>query len=38
VDIGGTSVKIAFTEADEPRRFKSGRHLVPDALVDRVNS
>lgn len=36
VDVGGTNVKVAFSEADQPRRFKSGRNLVPDALVDRV--
>ena len=36
VDIGGTHVKMAVTGGTEPRRFKSGKHLVPDLLVREV--
>lgn len=36
VDIGGTRVKMIATGASEPRRFKSGRDLVPQLLVREV--
>lgn len=36
IDVGGTRVKMIATGADEPRRFKSGRYLVPQVLVGEV--
>jgi polyphosphate glucokinase len=36
IDVGGTHVKMAVTGAAESRRFKSGKHLVPDVLVREV--
>jgi polyphosphate glucokinase len=36
IDIGGTHVKLLATDAAEPRRFESGKHLTPDAMVARV--
>jgi polyphosphate glucokinase len=33
IDVGGTNVKLLVTGHDEPRRFKSGKRLTPEALV-----
>ena len=37
IDVGGTHVKLLATGAAEPRRFKSGRSLTPETLVQRVH-
>jgi polyphosphate glucokinase len=37
VDIGASHVKMLASGRHEPRRFESGEHLTPQALVDRVN-
>ena len=36
IDVGGTGVKFRLSGADEIRRFRSGRGLIPDDLVERV--
>jgi polyphosphate glucokinase len=34
IDVGGSHVKFLVTGADEPRRFKSGKRLTPEKLLD----
>lgn len=36
VDVGGTYVKILASDAQTPRRFRSGTQLTPAAMVRRV--
>lgn len=36
VDVGGSHVKVLATGQAEPRRFDSGPHLTPKAMVDGV--
>lgn len=36
VDVGGSHVKLHATGQPAPRRFESGRHLTPVALVEEV--
>lgn len=36
VDVGGTNVKLMASDADGPRKFKSGKRLTPSHLVDGV--
>ena len=36
VDVGGSHVKVAATDAPEPRQFDSDPDMAPEALVSRV--
>jgi polyphosphate glucokinase len=36
VDVGGSGVKLAVSNSEEKRRFKSGERLTPETLVARV--
>jgi polyphosphate glucokinase len=36
VDIGGTGVKLAASSTTERSRFRSGRHMTPDVLMQQV--
>lgn len=36
IDVGGSHVKLLATGQAGPRRFDSGTHLTPEALVERV--
>lgn len=38
IDIGGTGVKMLATGRTEPRRFESGEHLTPRAMLDGVRA
>lgn len=38
IDVGGSWVKVFATHGDRPRAFKSGPHLRPPELVDRVKA
>jgi polyphosphate glucokinase len=38
VDVGGSHVKLRASGSDETRRFRSGKTLTPDALVQQVRS
>jgi hexokinase len=36
VDVGGTHVKCQINGRKRPVRFKSGAHLTPDEMVEKV--
>jgi polyphosphate glucokinase len=38
IDVGGSHVKLCLSPALDHRRFESGTHLTPEALVDQVTT
>jgi polyphosphate glucokinase len=37
VDVGGTNVKLMHSDHGETRRFRSGKTLTPEQMIERVN-
>ena len=36
MDVGGTGVKLRVSASEDMHRFKSGKHLTPDDLVEKI--